>query len=165
MEAHVSINDEYIWEAVEGYVNDVMDAKLLEYIHSDDLECDIESFIDDKELLTADMVCDVTEFEARVNECEAAINKLCDRSIEKKAKINDISGQMLKDGEVIWAAIKDLQFNHDRWSGENYALRQHVSVLQEQVDYLYNKVHDLESRTLRGRWDAVTTWVKEKFRG
>lgn len=163
MEAYVNIEDEHIWDAVEGYVNDAIDSKLGEYVHDSDLECEVASYIEDKEVVTADMICDVTQFENRVRDMEEALAKLCDRSIEKATMINDCAGQILKNDQTTWAAIKDLQFNHDRWAGENAKIREENSVLREHIDYLFDRVNDLESRTLRGRWDTVTTWFKEKF--
>ena len=179
-----------LWEEMSAFCEDMLVDRLHEYIHEDDLECQLANMIEEKEIITADMVCDVTQFEDRLNdieinnqsmidnekvmwsaikEAQEAINTLCDRSISKKAKINDIAGQMLKDGEVIWAAIKDLQFNHSRWAEENHTLRQRLVCIQAECDYLHEQLtHILETRLsfrLSLLWDNMTSWIRRKFRG
>ena len=154
-----------LWEEMSAFCEDMLVDRLNEYIDEDDLECQVANMIEEKEIITADMICDVTQFEARVSECEEAINKLCDRSIGKKAKINDISAQILSNDKTAWAAIKDLQFNHSRWAEENHKVREENNSIREDYHYLFERIVDLESRTLRGRWDAMIYWIQRKFRG
>ena len=125
MEAYVNIEEEHIWDAVEDYVGDAIADKLTEFIHEDDLECQLANMIEEKEIVPADMVCDVTGFESRVRQ--------------------------LEDEQVSLMVVK----NHDIQMME----------LREHVDYLFNRINELEARTLRGRWDRLVDWVGRKFRG
>lgn len=55
-------------------------------------ECDVSDIVrdycDGEEFLTADMVCDVTEFDARVNECEAGVRRLEAQVMSMQAELD-----------------------------------------------------------------------------